>query len=354
MKRQKMAETFRSFIMLANAKVVGKYKYRDKSQILPAPDHFPRTHYAEAHHPCLLEIKYNFIPDSSRKMPDQTEVADWIQRKDLEGKLIQEIKALFGVFSFSKFIDTENSHGWTIRVDDNNAVESEWRQISYSVREHQQKISEFTSSPVSQINVIDTSKFYNFGARYVGSDFSVPDLFDDILDAYYGLCHDDKNAFLKSAALFNNAIKIKRISPSISFACFVSSIESLIDYIHKGVKIEKCKECKAPRYAITRKFTEFLAKYSSNSEELIRFYKKSYSRRSKILHAGALFLGEHIPIDWIESDWDAYHMNSGIERICRIAFANWMLERGRLRHRENSSRERPTAFAANQPLPSLD
>lgn len=119
------------------------------------------------------------------------------------------------------------------------------------------------------------------------------------------------------------------ISPSISFACFVSSIETLVDHLHKGVKIEKCKECSAPRYAVTRKFTDFLKKYSSESDELIRFYKQSYSQRSKILHAGALFTGEHIPVEWAESDWEAYHMNSGIERICRIAFTNWILEKHR-------------------------
>lgn len=324
-----MTKTFRSFIMLANANVTGKYIYRDIFQILPAPDHFPRAPYLEAHHPCLLEVKYNFAPDSSKRMPDQTEVPDWIQRKDHEKKVIHEIMSLFDVFSFSKFVHTQDNHSWTIRTDDTLAIEPEWRQLSYFVREHQHEISEFTNSPASQIDEINTAKFYNFGGRYVGSDFSVPDLFSDILDAYYSLDQDNKNAILRSATLFNNAIRIKPISPSISFACFASSIESLVDHIHKGVKIEKCKECSAPRYAVTRKFTDFLTKYSSDSDELIRFYKKAYGQRSKILHAGALFLGEHIPAGWAESDWEAYHMNSGIERICRIAFTNWILERHR-------------------------
>lgn len=322
-----MAETFRSFVMLTNANVTGKYIYRDRFQILPAPDHFPRVPYAEADHPCLLEIKYNFAPDPNRKMPDQTEVADWIQRKDHEKKIIHEIISLFNVFSFSKFVNTQDIHSWTIRTDGNNAIEPEWRQLSYFVRDHQHEISEFTNSSVSRIDEINTSEFYNLGGRYVGSEFSVPDLFSYVLDVYYNLDPENKNAILKSLTLFNNAIKIKPISPSISFACFVSSIESLIDHIHKGVKIEKCKECSTPRYAVTKKFTEFLAKYSSDSDELIRFYKKSYGQRSKILHAGALFLGEHIPAAWAESDWESYHMNSGIERICRIAFTNWMLER---------------------------
>lgn len=316
--------------MLTNAKVTGKYIYKDKFQILPAPDHFPRAPYSEAHHPCLLEVKYNFTPDSNKKMPDQAEVPDWIQRKDHESKIIHEIMILFDVFSFSKFVDTQNNHSWTIRTDSSIAIEPEWRQLSYFVREHQLEICEFTDSSASKIDEINTANSYNLGGRYIGSDFSVPDLFSDILDAYYSLDQNDKSAFLKSVTIFKNAIKIKSISPSISFACFVSSIESLVDYIHKDVKIEKCKECSAPRYAVTRKFTEFLTKYSSNTEELISFYKKSYTQRSKILHAGALFLGEHIPTGWAESDWEAYHMNSGIERICRIAFTNWVLERNRL------------------------
>lgn len=298
-----MTETFRSFIMLTNANVTGKYIYRDVFQILPAPDHFPRAPYADAHHPCLLEVKYKFAPDSSKIMPDQTVVPDWIQRKEHEKQIIHEITILFDVFSFSKFVYTQDNHSWTIHIDDNLATEPEWRELSYSIRDHQYEISEFTKSPASQIEEINTEKFYNFGAGYIDLDFSIPDLFSAILDAYYSLDQDSKNAFLRSATLFNNAIKIKPISPSISFACFVSSIESLVAHIYKGVKIEKCKECSAPRYAVTRKFTEFLTKYSSDSAELIKFYKKSYDQRSNILHAGALFLGEHIPVGWADRDW---------------------------------------------------
>ena len=325
-----MTETFRSFIMLTNANVRGKYTYKDKFQILPAPDNFPRARYSEAHHPCLLEVKYNFTHDPSKTMPDQTEVPDWIQRKDQEVKLIHEVARLFDVFSFSKFVFTQDNHSWTVSTDGNAPDEPEWRQLSYFVTGHQHKISEFTNSPVEKIEEIQTDKSYNFGARFTGSDFAVPDLLSDILDAYYSLEPDNKNAFIRSATLFNNAIKIKSISPSISFACFVSSIETLVDHAHKGVKVEKCKECSTPRYSVTRKFTEFLKKYSSNSEELIRFYQQSYSQRSKILHAGALFTGEHTPREWAESDWESYHMNSGIERICRIAFTNWILEKHQL------------------------
>lgn len=322
-----MTKTFRSFIMLTNANVTGKYKYREIFQILPAPDNFPRAPYLEAHHPCLLEVKYNFAPDPSKKMPDQTEVPDWIQRQDHEKKITREITSLFAVFSFSKFVYTQDNHSWTISTDTNLATEPEWRQLSYFVQEHKHEISDFTNSSVSNVDEINTSESYGLGGRFVGSDFSVPDLLSDILDAYYSLDQDNKNAFLKSATLFNNAIRIKPISPSISFACFVSSIESLVDHINKGIKIEKCKECSAPRYSTTRKFTDFLTKYSSDSEELIKFYKKAYGQRSKILHAGALFLGEHIPTGWADSDWKAYHMNSGIEQICRIAFTNWILEK---------------------------
>ncbi len=211
-----MTETFKSFIMLTNANVTGKYIYRDIFQILPAPDHFPRAPYLEAHHPCLLEVKYNFTPDPSKRMPDQTEVSDWIQRKDHEKKIISEIINLFGVFSFSKFVNTQDIHSWTIRTEENRAIEPEWRQLSYFVREHQHEIGEFTNPPISQIEEVNTAKFYRFGARYTGSDFSIPDLLSEILDAYYSLDQDNRNAFLRSATLFNNAIKIKQISPSIS------------------------------------------------------------------------------------------------------------------------------------------
>lgn len=312
--------------MLTNAKVTGKYKYKDVFQLLPAPNHFPHAPCTEAHHPCLLEIKYDFTPDSSKRMDDQTEFPEWLQRRNHEEKLIHEITSLFGIFSLSKFITIQNSHSWTIPTTDDFAIESEWRQLSYCVKEHQQRISEFTHFKAPQINEINTTDLYKFGLKFLGSNFSIPDLFGKILDAYYNLDQNEKNAILRSATLFNNAIRIKPISRSISFACFVSSIESLIDHTHKEIKIEKCRECNAPRYAVTKKFTEFLEKYSSDTAELIKFYKKVYGKRSEILHAGALFQGEHIPKDWDESDWEAHHMNFGIERICRIAITNWILE----------------------------
>lgn len=322
-----MNDTFRSFIMLTNAKVTGKYKYRDKFQILPAPDHFPQAPYSEAHHPCLLEVKYNFTPDPNKKRHETIDIPDWEQRKDHELKIIHEIKTLFFVFSFSKFIDAHDNHGWTIGTEDSNAMESEWRQITYCVREHHHKISDFTESALSKIDEINTQKFYTFGGRYAGTDFSIPDIFEKILDSYYSLGQDDRIALLKSATLFSNAIKIFPISPSISFACFVSSIESLVNHINKDVKIKNCKECNTPRYSVTRKFIDFLQRYTSDSSEFINFYKDSYSKRSKILHAGELFLGEHEPINLDERDWKSHHMTFGIERICRIAITNWLLEK---------------------------
>lgn len=322
-----MDETFRSFIMLTNAKVTGKYKYRDKFQVLPAPSHFPQAPYTEALHPCLLEVKYNFTPDPNKKKYETIDIPDWIQRKDHEAKIIHEIKTLFSLFSLSKFIDMQGNHGWTIGSEGSSAMESEWRQITYCVREHHHEISEFTKSTLPKVDEINTEKFFTFGTRYAGTDFSIPDIFDEILDTYYSLGQDDKIALLKSATLFSNAKKIYQISPSISFACFVSSIESLVGYIHKDVKIENCKECSTPRYSVTRKFTDFLRRYTSDSSEFIKFYRDSYSKRSRILHAGDLFFGEHEPINWDERDWQSHHMTFGIERICRIAITNWLLEK---------------------------
>ena len=323
---RKMTQVFKSFIMLANSRVTGKFKYKDIFQLTPAPDHFPRPPYQEGHHPCILEIKYEFTPDAEKKLPDGSEYPEWLQRKNIEKKVIDEISNLFGVFSLSKFVDTLDKFSWTIGLDVNHPPIPEWRQLSYFATDHQSEIDNFTNLSVPPIDEIETSRIYNFGGRFFGSDFSIPNLFENILDAYYNLKQEEKNTFLRSAKLFNSALRIKSISPSISFACFVSSIESIVEHIHKGANVEICKECNAPRYSVTRKFKEFLKKYSSDSKELIDFYQRAYTKRSKILHAGSLFLGEHTPEDWGDEDWEKYHMNSGIERICRIAFFNWISE----------------------------
>ena len=328
-----MEVIFKSFIMLANASVKGAFKYRDLFQILPAPDDFPRPPCLEAHHPCLLELRYEFEFDPDLKTSDGQPVPDWIQQKDQEGKIIHEISSLFGVYSLSNFVFPSGGHSWSINTEDGSNFDLQWRQLSYFVEDgkHQHNISNFTDAGCLPMEQVETSKAYNFGARFTGDDFSIPDFLPGILDSYYILERDDRDAILKMASIFNSALKIKAISSSISFAIFVTSIESLVDYQHKGDKVENCKECNKPRYSVTRKFNDFLKRYSSDSNELVKFYKSAYDHRSKILHAGALFLGEHIPLNWAESDWSAYHMRSGIERICRIAFANWLLERAQMR-----------------------
>ncbi|EPO9975520.1 TPA: hypothetical protein ACKTGI_004007 [Pseudomonas aeruginosa] len=330
-----MEVIYKSFIMLANASVKGVLKYKDFFQIIPAPDDFPRAPCLEAHHPCLLELKYKFEFDPDLKMPDGKSVPEWIQQKDQEGKIIHEISSLFGMYSLSYFVFSSGGHSWSINTEAGSDFDLQWRQLSYFVADgkHQHKISKFTDAGCLPMGRVETSKVYNFGARFIGDDFSIPDLLPEILDSYYILEQDDRDAISRVASIFNSALKIKAISSSISFAIFVSSIESLVDYQYRGVKVESCKECNAPRYSVTRKFTDFLKRYSSDSDELVRFYKSTYGRRSKILHAGALFLGEHIPLNWAEDDWSAYHMRSGIERICRIAFANWLLERAQMRKR---------------------
>lgn len=313
--------------MLTNAKVTGHYRYRDTFQILPAAQSSQQPPYIEAHHPCILELKYNFEYDASRTLIDTSSTPEWLQEKDSENKLVNEIVKLIGLFSFSKFIQySQEEYGWFTHYDDKDQASLFWGQKSYFDDNHDKMLENFTKHNLNKAEEIDFLKFYSFPARFSGAEFSIPNILTHLFDKYYSLSNDARVSFFRAATLFNNAIEIKKISPSISFSCFISCIETLVEYIHKDIRIEKCEGCGQLKYSVTKKFIEFMKKYNSDSKELIKFYNAVYKKRSKILHAGDLFSGEDIPLNWEEKDWEEFSLRTNIERTCRIALINWLLE----------------------------
>ncbi len=193
-----MEVIFKSFIMLANASVKGAFKYRNLFQILPAPDDFPRPPCLEAHHPCLLELRYEFEFDPDLKTSDGQPVPDWIQQKTKKENYSRDFLSLRCVL-IVKFCFPSGGNSWSINTEDGSDFDLQWRQLSYFVEngKHQNNISNFTDAGCLPMAQVETSKAYNFGARFIGDDFSIPDFLPGILDSYYILERDDRDAILK-------------------------------------------------------------------------------------------------------------------------------------------------------------
>jgi hypothetical protein len=138
----------------------------------------------------------------------------------------------------------------------------------------------------------------------------LPETIYRILDKYFALDYETRKIIDSVCLLICNGIEIKERMKSLSFLSFVSSIETLLNFEYRELNNQikyKCNECKSlqksgfscktcgdPTWAISFKFKEFLENYVSKSSSSRKKFDKIYSIRSKIIHSGALLLGDGI------------------------------------------------------------
>jgi hypothetical protein len=324
--------------------VSGGFKYADYFQVTPADSSYRSPPYAEAHHPCFIEIRYPFEYDQQKKNIDGTEIPDWMQESDFERKIVDEIIKLINVFCFSQFIQYEYEQAWFIDMDDIKDHKMYWGQKSYFTDNHKSKIEEFTSFE-RLIDTMNYKEYYNLNGKYFGADFAIPDILLQLISKYFSLNIEARQAYLIAITLFNSAKKIKSISPSISFTTFITCIESLVAHTYRNEIIEKCNTCGQKKYSVTKKFKNFMRDYNNNSKELVKYYEDAYIKRSDIIHSGKLFDGEIVPLSWSERDWDIFFFKMNIERVCRVALINWLIKTN-----ENSPNNRFNLTTGTSPV----
>ncbi len=149
---------------------------------------------------------------------------------------------------------------------------------------------------------------------------------DDFFKNYFKLNSEARARYDASIFLYQSMRKIFLTSASMAIIGLISAVENLVDFDSKKANENprQCKECNQLIYSISKRFKEFMQKFSEfdveNSNSLLN---KFYSRRSSISHAGGI-----LEIDRLLSKFSmAEHREfTEIESHVRIALFNYLLK----------------------------
>ncbi len=159
--------------------------------------------------------------------------------------------------------------------------------------------------------------------------FAVPDHMGIVLDAYYALPRARLLTFRKACYLFYCGVELRGAYPTLSFASFVSAIETLMAF--DGGPPDRCECCKQLRYRLSARFKKFVLTYGYGGKDdagAKKFAKALYDQRSKILHEGKLLLadmswhvmeGERAGVNWEES-----FLHKDLLAVTRVCLLNWL------------------------------
>ena len=309
--------------------VPGTYRYRDLFQLLPPPDDAPLPPASLGDYPCVIE--FAFTPRKMARIdPAGYERPKWVVDNEIASQTLREILLLLTLITSRRLFLFQGSfrQAWFVSLGSKGKkrelAESEWGQEMYYCGEFDQNLKGFSSPPQELIGQVDPNLYFN-KIIILNEVLDFPKNVTAILDCYYTLPDEAKRVFLSSCSLFDQAIRLWSEHPSLSFAAFVSALETLITYEHRNVGIEKCETCGQEIFKVGEKFRDFFSAYGSPSPEFKSYANKIYKYRSKILHRGKLFLGEIEPRNiGSVGDMKDVELRRNIVLNCRICIVNWL------------------------------
>lgn len=281
--------TYEKFYMKSVRPLSGKYIYKDLFQIYPIDKEVAIDGKMQRDYLCAIEIKVNKSVEYRYTYPfEKGELA----------RMAIEIMHLISIATKFYFFELSGPEEFSL--------------------------SSFTDNDNKEIVLKDVPYYLNLKLDVVGIDYVVfPENIDLILDNYYSLNVENRQAFRKATYLFYTAVEIETIRTSFSFVSLISSIECLISYSFEN-KNTKCEKCGQEKYSISKKFKWFIRYFTKIDDNV--FLNKLYSFRSKIVHSGELFLSDLL---WNESNNDAgdifkdYFARKNMILITRACILNW-------------------------------
>ncbi|MCK5270960.1 MAG: hypothetical protein KAJ52_00220 [Sedimentisphaerales bacterium] len=294
-----MSEIFERITIFTTKPVIGQYRFKDKLQIYPSkrkPIQDGRFFF-----PLTIEISF------PQQGEDYYRYAIPSYRSPLT-KQIVEIQHLLSVVTQFFFFDH-------IKV--------------------KKPIKKFTNKSCKLIEKGNIEYYQDkvFDDRRV-ANFLIPEFMDSILETYYALPTDILLAFRKACYLFYCGVELRGTYHSLSFASFVSAIETLMAFDAEDT--ERCECCGQPKYRLNARFREFIYAfgYGGNKSPVAKkFINKLYEHRSKILHEGQLLLGDMFwhHVEEKNNDireWEESFLHKDLLGATRICLIRWVASQG--------------------------
>jgi hypothetical protein len=232
------------------------------------------------YYPCIIEVKYDG-PDINTASNDVELISQLlVKRTEFYSKRISQILSLLTVFTIYHFKMPSGEQFWY-----NDGTINKLIFPIYIINNLESESDSFSKiiSPTEMIS--DKNYLISFQDKFV-----LPSNLDTLFDLFFESPDVFSEKFYKSVKLYHIARNIYYESISLSFAAFISSIETLAQYHFQENKI--CEECHQPQFSSTNKFKKFLLTFGTGQYLDKKFVEKIYKWRSNMLHTGDLFIWE--------------------------------------------------------------
>lgn len=283
----------------------GHYRYFDVFQIIES------TKESSIRDGKYLDIEYNqaYANVTHSKVGHSDEDAVFYENRMRERAHLDFLKELISLLSIvtNQYYDLYFEKEINVRPPDQENIE---------------KFSDTSSSPEIGKDPYRVVQRQNFTNSFV----SIHPSADVFFKNYFRLDAEARSRYDTSILLYQSMRKILLTSASMAIVGLMSAIENLMDFENKKANKnpEQCKECKQLVYSISKRFKEFMGKFSEfdvdNPNALLN---KFYSRRSSISHAGGI-----LEIDRLLSKFSMkeHREFTEIESHVRIALFNYLLK----------------------------
>ena len=327
---------FRRNIIMTKTPLRTAYQYRDVFILQPiVRDDIPKCPYAR-HYPAFLDF---YIDTDVTK----TEIELMVLSLDRVKEICTLLTALSN-FEFFTYSTTDCAWGviapsssfdeMTSEEKDlwnRQALNSVWMPVpmyTYEGFQYDRLISSVALESPNKRMVCDKNpRYFNDEPDEYGKSGII--LSEDLtcaLDTYYALDWNSRKSVFAAMTLITNGINLGEQYQSLGFISYISAIETLVSLECKKVKVEHCKECGQPRYKVSKKFLDLLAKYVSSTEKSQSKFKKMYNLRSKIAHTGELFISDVefnlLKRDEMDGEWFRY---LEVQQLARLCVFRWLL-----------------------------
>ncbi len=318
-------------IALSSAPIVGLYRFGDEFQIYPAPVGSPTTNHIEATYPFIIEVKY-MATDQGKQLEMGFIEPDWINQSRRVDRINHVLLWLTTLTAFQLVFPKQRS-SW-FRSDSDRHVDPfplpQWGTEAYILREIGPCIEAFTEPDYAAIQHTEIHEYHSRIGLILGHEFDLPDSITELLKDVISLDAEATETFLSACLLFRQAIDLWQCYSSLSFASAVSALETLIDYNHRELKLERCGTCGQERYRVVKKFLDFCLQYGvGNRKDLYQEYKKAFSKiysiRSALLHTGKLMHDDlYCPTIGTWDNFEEREQHRTLLRLYRICALNWL------------------------------
>lgn len=320
-----MKTPYKRQVVLTEKPIGGYYEFENRFRLVVADEAAPRPPQLLGHHPAIIEYRLDLQVENDRPQEtasDGSPIPEIFLKAGQRAAIVDEICVLLTCFTKSRFFSYRSDQAWFAATEAGKAV-SRWGQTFYSYQGFDADVwSEALGQPMP---FVDATAYYREIGSPIGQPLDLPSILDELFASYYSLDSDAAETYLAACKLFGLGHEAWSMSKSLSYIALVSSLEALIHFEHKDEKIERCSICEQPKYAVGRKFREFLDSHVTHG-----FPKKEANRlyqiRCGIVHRGQLLLADNLLSTLLDSEtYLERQTHETVMKAAQVCLVTWLL-----------------------------